>query len=301
MNVLKILSLIIFPTIVLLACQKEENNPPKVEYEKLKKTIQYKELSNVAPNLLSLDIYYTSNTDQKKPIVIYVHGGGWSIGDKAKQMANKPRLFESLGYVFVSINYRLSPYPYKVNNTGRIKFPQHNNDVADAIKWVYENIQNYGGDNNKIALLGHSAGAHLVALTGTNPQFLESVGLSLSNLKGVAAIDTEGYDVPVKVAERNLMYINAFGTDSEMNKAASPLYNIKSNLNYPKFFIAKRGKAKRLASANKFINKMQTNGISVAQVEGNIYDHAGINNAIGDKNETLITEPLKAFLADCFK
>ena len=144
---------------LLLGCKKEDNTSSEMQYDGLTTTVEYKQLSGVEENLLSLDIYYTSETNVKKPVVIYVHGGAWSIGDKASQLDNKIALFESLNYVLVSINYRLSPFPYELTNPDRVMFPVHNNDVADAIKWVYDNIDTYGGNSNKIALLGHSAGA----------------------------------------------------------------------------------------------------------------------------------------------
>lgn len=103
----------------------------------------------------------------------------------------------------MSINYRLSPFPYELDNPDRVLFPTHNIDVTDAIKWVTDNIDTYGGDVNNIALLGHSAGAHLVALTGTNPSFLNAVGLSFSDIRGIAAIDTEGYDILSEIQDNN--------------------------------------------------------------------------------------------------
>jgi pimeloyl-ACP methyl ester carboxylesterase len=254
----------------------------------------------VDSNSLSLDIYYNKEVATKKPIVIFVHGGGWAIGDKADQIQNKATLFQSLNYVFVSINYRLSPIPYELNNPNRIKYPTHNNDVADAIKWVVDNIEQYGGNPNKIALLGHSAGAQLVALTGTNKSFLENVGLSLSALKGVAVIDTKGYDVLDLVLNNKNLYINAFGTNSAENIAASPLYQMENGVTYPSFFIAKRGSTQRLAIANDFIDSLESKGVSVSQVKASIYTHTGINKAIGKPNETKITNPLKDFFAECF-
>ncbi|WP_430934987.1 alpha/beta hydrolase [Saccharicrinis sp. 156] len=266
-------------------------------------TYQYKNIDGVSKNLLSLDVYYTSDISNKKPIVVYVHGGGWSIGDKASQLDNKIDLFRSLNYVFVSINYRLSPFPFEIDNTSRIKYPDHNIDVADALLWIYTHIGSLGGDKNKIALLGHSAGAHLVALTGTNPMFLNDVGLSLFDIKGVACIDTESYDVDeqVKNGTNQEMYINAFGFGETINKEASPLFNIANGNTYPGFFIAKRGAAGRIAYADEFIDTLKSKGVSVSEVDGSIYDHAGINNAIGDYGETLVTDPLIQFFAKCFE
>lgn len=273
------------------------------ESEDLTVTIQYKSIEGIAVNLLSLDIYYANLTSDKKPVVIYVHGGGWSIGDKTNQLNNKINLFRSLAYVFVSINYRLSPFPYEITNSDRIKFPDHNNDIADAIKWVFENINDYGGNKDKIAILGHSAGAQLVALTGTKSSFFEQRGLSLSVLKGVAVIDTAGFDINEQIANgtNQDMYINAFGTNRDKNIEASPLFNIFNGVKYPKFFIAKRGSTQRITYADEFIGKLMSFGVQVTQIDGSIYSHSEINDAIGAANETLITEPIKQFLKDCLE
>ncbi len=276
-------------------------NEEEIIIQDLNSTVQYKGVDNTDPNFLSLDIYYTSEMDNLKPVVIYIHGGGWSIGDKSNSLENKIRLFRSLNYVFISVNYRLSPFPFDINNEDRIMYPDHNNDVADAVKWIYDTIVDYGGNNNKLVLLGHSAGAHLVSLTGTNSNFLEQRGLFLSNIKGVATIDTEGYDVLAKTTEGDEMYINAFGTNLVSNTDASPISNIFSEQNYPKFFVAKRGIDIRVNLANEFINKLKLAGVQVAEVDGSIYTHEEINTAIGAENETLITEPLKEFLKSCFQ
>lgn len=291
---------LVFSLTVLFSCS---NDDPQTEIQHLKATEQYQSIDGVDDNLSSLDIYYSNLTDIKKPVVIYVHGGAWSIGDKALQLENKINLFQSLDYIFVSINYRLSPFPFELTNSDRIKYPDHNNDIAHAIKWIFDNIDQYGGDREKIALLGHSAGAHLVALTGTNKDFLASKGLSLSTVKGVAAFDTEGYDVREQVINGDFkeLYINAFGTNETQNNEASPIDNISSTEIYPKFFIAKRGTVERIAFANSFINALQSAGVVVTQVDGSVYDHEGINNAIGYIDDKVVTEPLIQFFSECFE
>jgi len=284
-----------------LSCKKEETDD-SILVGKMT-AIQYDTINGVADDLLSLSIFEYLDTTKKRPVVIYVHGGGWSIGNKDQQLDNKRELFVNMDYVLVSINYRLSPFPFEINNPDRIQFPTHNNDIANAIKWVYEHVEEYGGDKEKIALMGHSAGAHLVALTGTNNQFLNQVGLSLSSVKGVAVIDTQGFDVVEQVTNgpNQNMYINAFGTNENQNRLASPIFNVFSDTDYPKFFIAKRGTAERIAYADEFIAVLENNGVSVSQVNGSNYNHAGINNAIGDQGETHITEPLKQFFSTCFE
>jgi len=260
--------------ILLFSCKKEEMLPQ----EAISTLINYDSIEGVEQNLLSLKVFYYSNSTQKRPVIVYVHGGGWSIGDKEQQLENKLALFYASNYIFVTINYRLSPFPFEINNPDRLQFPTHNYDVAKAIKWVYDNIGNYGGEKDKIALIGHSAGAHLVALTGTNSLFLENEGLSLSNIKGVAVIDTQGYNVREQVlqGENKNMYINAFGTDETQNRLASPIFNVVSSTTYPKFFIAKRGSAARIAFADAFIEELENKAVSVTQVNGSVYNHIQI-------------------------
>jgi len=280
-------------------CSQDDGNPVESN-QYTKATIPYKSVSGADPNLLSLDVYHFGETTPSKPIVIYVHGGAWAIGDKANSLTNKTNLFSSLGYLLVSINYRLSPFPVRAD-PGRIMFPVHNEDVADAVKWVYDHIGTYGGDKTRMVLLGHSAGAHLVSLTGTSNQFLPARGIPLNTLKGVASIDTEGYNVAYQVNSGNEVYINAFGTDATDLVSASPIEQLVSTTSYPKFFIAKRGSATRIGLADDFIAKLESAGVSVSQVTASEYSHEEINDAIGAPNETTVTTPLTLFLDQCFQ
>jgi poly(3-hydroxybutyrate) depolymerase len=122
---------------------------------------------------------------------MWVHGGGWQIGGKSNQMTNKVKLLNDLGDVVVSVNYRLTD-PSSANP---VQYPTHAEDVAAAAAWVHENVTKYGGDPKQIALMGHSAGAQIVANIATDPQFLAARDLALDDLACVAPLDTEGFDV----------------------------------------------------------------------------------------------------------
>jgi acetyl esterase/lipase len=113
---------------------------------------------------LTLDVYRPASHPDKRPVLMYVHGGGWIIGNKAQQGLLTVNQLASQGWVCVSINYRLSP---------RATFPDHIIDVKRAIKWVRENIADYGGDANFLMLAGGSAGAHLAALASVTGNDLE--------------------------------------------------------------------------------------------------------------------------------
>jgi acetyl esterase/lipase len=103
-----------------------------------------------------LDIYRSRLAPpEKAPVVVYVHGGAWVIGDKRQQ--GKPMMFELVarGWVCVAINYRLSP---------KGTWPDQIVDVKRALAWVKEHIGEYGGDPAFVAISGGSAGGHLCAL-----------------------------------------------------------------------------------------------------------------------------------------
>ena len=113
----------------------------------------------------TLDIYRPAGGVEGAPVLLYVHGGAWVIGDKREQ--GKPMMFELVkrGWVCVSINYRLSP---------KATWPEHIIDVKTAIVWTKEHIAEFGGDPDFLAIAGGSAGGHLVslaALSAGDPAF----------------------------------------------------------------------------------------------------------------------------------
>jgi acetyl esterase/lipase len=108
-----------------------------------------------------LDIYQpTAFAGRSSPVLLQVHGGGWVIGAKEEQA--KPLIYHMAerGWLCVAINYRLSP---------RVAFPAHIIDVKKAIAWIRENIGDYGGDPDFIAITGGSAGGHLSSLAALTP------------------------------------------------------------------------------------------------------------------------------------
>ncbi|MEP5567376.1 MAG: alpha/beta hydrolase [Halioglobus sp.] len=110
-----------------------------------------------------LDIYQPQEPREGGfPVLLQVHGGGWMIGEKEQQA--KPLMFHlaQRGWLCVAINYRLSP---------DAAFPAHIVDVKKAIAWIRENIAEYGGDPEFIAITGGSAGGHLSSLAALTPNY----------------------------------------------------------------------------------------------------------------------------------
>ena len=109
-----------------------------------------------------LDIYLPAGTDTitDAPVLLQVHGGGWSMGEKHHQGRPLMNQMAAQGWVCVAINYRLAP---------RDGWPAHIVDVKRAIAWVKEHIADYGGNPDYLVITGGSAGGHLAALAALTP------------------------------------------------------------------------------------------------------------------------------------
>ncbi|MET3960167.1 acetyl esterase/lipase [Marmoricola sp. OAE513] len=112
-----------------------------------------------------LDIYRPEGVDlTDAPVLIQIHGGGWTIGEKDQQGILLMNRMAARGWVSVAINYRLAP---------KHPFPAQIIDVKKAIAWVRENIAQYGGDPSYVVLTGGSAGGHLSSLAALTPDVKE--------------------------------------------------------------------------------------------------------------------------------
>jgi acetyl esterase len=99
-----------------------------------------------------LDVYSPARAPKPWPVVMYVHGGGFGMLSKETHRV-MAYAFARPGYIVFNVNYRLGP---------RYLYPAPLEDVADALTWVVANCARYGGDPNRIALAGESAGGNLV-------------------------------------------------------------------------------------------------------------------------------------------
>ncbi len=205
-------------------------------------------------------------------------------------MSRKVSFFQELGMVLVSINYRLT------SPDNSVQHPDHVEDVAAAMAWVRQHAREFGGDPAKVALLGHSAGAHLVALLVTNARFLEAEGLATADVRCVGSYDTE-YSVADIVA-RNPSYEAVFTSDPEVWRDASPSEHVRPGL--PAFQLACRGTAARVSQCRNFAEALRAAGNQVDVIDASTLTHQEVNEVLGDPNDQVMTPRVRAHLEACF-
>ena len=155
------------------------------------------------------------------PVALIVHGGGWTGGDKTRDITPLFAPLTAGGYVWVSINYRLAP---------EARWPEPAEDVRAAIRWVQQHIGGYGGDPTRVAIFGHSAGGQLAFMAALAEQ---AAGGGVQALVGLAPVTDFVADSVVRGGPSTSL--QAFlGVAGELSaealpglRAASPLYELR--------------------------------------------------------------------------
>jgi len=189
---------------------------------KVDKDINYTNKDDVRRQL---NVYYRKDITAKKDVVIFIHGGSWSSGKKdtywwiGRNLARKE-------VITVTINYGLTP---------QNKFMQMGNDCAAAVKWVAAHISDYGGNPQRIFLMGHSAGAHLAELINADPRYFKEAGIA-NPVKGVILNDPFGLDMKeyMSAAEKDGSYydfLRSFTADPVSWEKGSPLHYVQNSRN----------------------------------------------------------------------
>lgn len=265
-------------------------------------TLAYRSEPGVPADLLSLDLV-RPRLDAgcpAAPLVVYLHGGGYVTGDKSQQVADKISLFTQAGWAFASVNYRLSPFPLRLDDPTRVRYPDAQNDAAAALRHLSSLAEAQGLDRSRILLLGHSAGAHLAALLTADGRFVAAQGLPVTTVRCVALLDTEAYDLPALVGEGGddaLLYQNAVGTDLASLQQASPRQHVKPGL--APHLVVTRGTASRQAQATGHVAALQAAGVPAQLLVAGTLSHADVNRVVGQPGDTLVTPALMAFYGSC--
>lgn len=237
----------------------------------------------------TLDVF-APGEGMRRPVVLWIHGGGWRRGDKSA-VQQKPRYFVERGFVFVSTNYRFVP---------QVTVPEMTRDIARAIRWVHEHATEFGGDPSRIVVMGHSAGAHLAALVATDERYLRGEGLSLAILKGCVPVDTAAYDIPKRIIDGGALptetLLETFGKTVEAQRDVSPAAQAAPNKSIPPFLILHvASRPDSTAQSNWFAERLRAAGVEATVFAAQGKNHGTINSELGRKNDPP-TAAMEAFL-----
>jgi arylformamidase len=249
-----------------------------------------------------LDVYAVAGATNR-PVVFWIHGGGWQTGDKSR-VALKPKLFTDEGFVFVSTNHRLLP---SVDMEAIVR------DIAKAVRWVHDHIADHGGDPNRLLVMGHSSGGQLAALICTDNRYLEAEGLSLSIIKGCVPVDADTFDIPaiIEVAETRARahglplptygHRQKFGNDPSKHLDFSAVTHVAAGKNIPPFLILHvAGHPDVSAQARRFGMVLESAGIPVTLFGAMETTHNSINDDLGKPGDPA-TQALRTFVSNALQ
>ena len=229
------------------------------------------------------DVYAPPHA-QHAPVLLLVHGGGWSRGDKAMRnvVQNKVARWVPRGFVVISTNYRMLPDAAPL---------QQAQDVAQALALAQRRAAEWGGDRHGFILIGHSAGAHLVALLAAAPSIARDRGAE--PWLGTVALDSAALDVVQIMQSRHLrLYDRAFGDDRTGWLAASPLQQLQAPA-APFLAVCSSRRADSCPQAQAFVDKAVALDTR-AQVLPEDLSHEQINEQLGTDGD--YTARVEAFL-----
>lgn len=231
--------------------------------------------------LQKLDLYLPKTNSveslehDRAPILLLVHGGAWMFGDKSHKrlIQNKTTYWNERGWLVVSVNYRLVP---------EVTVQQQTQDIADALSFVQKNAPRWKADAQRVVIMGYSAGAHLVTLLSTQPEWITTFP---QPWKATIALDSAAYDLEAIMSNQHArLYDHAFGTSVEYWRLVSPQAQLKQKL--PAFLaVCSTVRADQpCLEAYTFTQQAKALGTTTAFLQIPL-SHAEINRDLGKNND----------------
>lgn len=219
------------------------------------------------------------------PLILMVHGGGWSRGDKemSRVIDNKLAHWLPRGIALASTNYRMQPKAPPLEQA---------RDVACALAHLQRRAQSLGLDADNVVLIGHSAGAHLIALLAARPALLADAGAKVP--RALILLDSGALDVPAIMNARHFgLYDRAFGNQPADWQAASPIHQLRQAIP-PTLAVCSSRRRDACAQAEAFVTKAVGLG-SKAEIMPVDMSHGDINARLGD--DPAYTKDVDRFIA----
>ena len=221
-------------------------------------------------DLQRMDVYLPPQAENA-PVIFMVHGGGWRRGDKGAKsvVENKMTRWVPKGFIFISTNYRMLPKTTPVEQA---------QDIASALAFAQGKAASWGGDPAKFIIMGHSAGAHLVALLAVSPAMALKAGVR--PWFGTVSLDSAALDVMQTMqAKHYRLYDKAFGSDPAYWKAASPYHALTETVT-PFLAVCSTRRSDSCPQATRFVAKVTSLKVRASVLEQDL-SHMDINQNLG--------------------
>jgi acetyl esterase/lipase len=206
-----------------------------------------------------LNVFAPRKKSTLNEVLIFVHGGSWNKGKKSLYNFLGSRMSRK-GVVVVIPDYPVSPSDTYYGMAIA---------VSQAVLWVRQNIQQYGGDPDRIYISGHSAGGHLAALVSIRNGYFDTLGTT-SPIKGTILIDAAGLDMYGYLSEAKLpsdhTYFNTFTRDPATWKDASPLYHLHNDIPPMLIYRGEKTYPSIIKSHQKFVEALKPFGGAQYQI-----------------------------------
>ena len=231
-----------------------------------------------------LDVYRPSSA-QGAPMILFVHGGGWRRGDKAmaQMVRHKAPYWTGKGFVFLSTNYRMMPVANPIEQA---------EDVCRALAFAQGKARGWGADSARVVLVGHSAGAHLVALLTADPALAARHGVQ--PWLATVALDSAALDMVAIMNRRHYRFYDpVFGTDPAFWREASPTHRLQGKPAAPMLMVCSSKRDDSCPPAREFAAKATGFGgrVQVAPID---LGHLELNDQLGARGD--YTDTVDAFL-----
>jgi arylformamidase len=233
--------------------------------------------------LRRFDVYAPQHA-KDAPVIFMVHGGGWYRGDKSMRnvVENKVKRWVPRGFIVISVNNRLVPAADPVEQA---------RDVARALARAQHDAASWGGDPTRFILMGHSAGAHLVALVSASDTIRNAAGDR--PWLGSVLLDSGALDVPKLMQAHHVgLFDRAFGHDPIEWKAASP-YDALTRAEPPILAVCSSQRRNSCSEAARFVSKAASTGTRATSLPEDL-SHGDINARLG--TDGAYTDAVESFM-----